>query len=90
MARVNGQRMGRGPAGCINMADWNHFFTPNSPSAIAARENCVDYWLRLDNSTPKKLKSVFSQSESSGSAVNFTKMLMILVVIALMYYFIKK
>ncbi len=37
--------MGRGINSCMNIAGWNHLFTPNSQAAQEARMNCVDYWL---------------------------------------------
>tara|TARA_R110001599_G_scaffold232916_1_gene432084 strand:- start:1196 stop:1474 length:279 start_codon:yes stop_codon:yes gene_type:complete len=92
MARVNGQRMGRGPEGCVNMANWNHFFTPNSDAARAARANCVDYWMNIgqDPLSPKRLKSESGNDDVSKSMLSPKNVIMLLVVLAVVYYFMRK
>lgn len=93
MARENGQRMGMGVRGCLNIAEWNHLFTPNSNSAEEARNNCVDYWMNIGQnpSLPKRLKSESGNDDDIKKSVLSPKnVIMLLVVLAVVYYFMRK
>lgn len=46
MRNANGQRMGNGINGCLNLNNWNHLFNPNSQSALAGAEACLDHYSR--------------------------------------------
>ncbi len=83
MAR-RGQRMGRGINSCMNIAGWNHLFTPNSPEAQAARENCVDYWLGRTSGPMQKSDS----GEDDMPFFTPTNVGIIIVVMIAIYYFV--
>jgi hypothetical protein len=90
MAR-RGQRMGRGVNSCMNIAGWSHLFTPNSPEAQAARENCVDYWLGRTSgpmNEPMK-KSDFGEDDMPFFTPKNVGII-ILVMIGIYYFVIRK
>ena len=89
--------MGQGVNSCLNIAGWNHLFTPNSPEAQAARDNCVDYWLGRTSGTmpqpPSKLllSTVMKKSDSGEDDMPFftpTNVGIIIVVMIAIYYFV--
>lgn len=55
--------MGLSLAGCMNLVDWNHLFTPNSQSAQNQRNNCLDHWLGRTSSTEGRLKTTATQDD---------------------------
>jgi len=85
MAR-RGQRMGRGVNSCMNIAGWNHLFTPNSPEAQAARNNCVDYWLGRTSGSGTMQKS--DSGEDDMPFFTPTNVGIIIVVMIAIYYFV--
>ena len=92
MARVNGQRMGRGVRGCMNMAEWNHLFTPNSDSANEARRNCVDYWMNVgrDPKMPKPFKSESGEVRYESGMLSPKNVLAVLGILVAIYFLMRK
>jgi hypothetical protein len=75
--------MGRGINSCLNIAGWNHLFTPNSAEAQEARMNCVDYWLGRTSGIQKS-----NSDEDNVPFFTPTNVGIIIVVIIAIYYFV--
>ena len=83
--------MGQGVNSCLNIAGWNHLFTPNSPEAQAARDNCVDYWLgRTSGPTSKSMKKSDSGADDMPFFTPTNVGIIIVVMIAIYYFVIRK
>ena len=76
--------MGRGINSCLNIAGWNHLFTPNSQAAQDARNNCVDYWLGRTSGTIQKSDS----GEDDMPFFTPRNVGIIIVVMIAIYYFV--
>lgn len=81
--------MGRGVNSCMNIAGWNHLFTPNSPEAEAARNNCVDYWLGRTSGSGTMKKSDFGEDDMPFFTPKNVGII-IVVMIAIYYFVIRK